>query len=127
MDTTVDVVGVYRIESHETVHLVEILVNNSKGVFDLSEFTQEISDQQKENWQVPWDEKILDIQGEKILADYFSVKEKPELWMGNVRIAFFFHYLDFSKPLITPFGLVTLSNESLIPNRLAEIEYESPD
>lgn len=127
MNTTIDVIGVYHVEADVPVHLIEILAKNSNGIFDLAEITQEIPDQSRRNWQAPWDEKILDHAGEKIIADYFSAREKPELWIGNIRMAFFFHYLDFSRPLLTPFGPITLSNECPKPNRLSEIEYESPN
>ncbi len=127
MNTTIEVIGIYPTEADESVHLVEILVRNSEGRFDLSEFTQEVNGQPKQNWQVPWDERILDSIGEKVIADSFSVKKKPELWNGIVRLTFFFHYLDFFKPLITPFGLVPLINQKSKPDRLSEIEYKSPD
>ena len=127
MNTTINVVGVYKIEADQPVHLIEILVKNSEGIFDLSEITQEIPNQPKLNWQVPWDEKILDSAGEKVIADCFTANEKPELWVGNIRMLFFFHYVDFSKPLITPFGTVPLSNESPKPSRLSEIAFEAPD
>lgn len=125
MNTTIDVIGIY--DADVPVHLIEILVKNSNGIFDLAEITQEIPDQSRRNWQAPWDEKILDHTGKKIIADYFSAREKPELWIGNIRMAFFFHYLDFSRPLMTPFGPIILSNEGPKPNRLSEIEYESPN
>ena len=127
MNTTIDVIGVYDVEANAPVHLIEILVKNSNSIFDLAEITQEIPDQPRRNWQAPWDEKILDHAGKKIIADYFTAREKPELWIGNIRMAFFFHYLDFSRPLMTPFGPITLSNEGSKPNRLSEIEYESPN
>ncbi len=122
MNTTIEVIGIYPIEADESIHLVEILVRNSEGIFDLSEFTQEVNGQPKQNWQVPWDERILNSTGEKVIADSFSAKNKPELWNGNVRLTFFFHYLDFSKPLITPCGVVTLINQNSKPDCLSEIK-----
>ena len=129
MNTTIDVIGIYYVDVDVDVpvHLIEILVKSSNGIFDLAKITQEIPDQSRRNWQAPWDEKILDHTGKKIIADYFSAREKPELWIGNIRMAFFFHYLDSSKPLITPFGLITLPIESAKPNRLSEIKYEPPE
>ena len=126
MNTTIEIAGIYPVEANVPVHLIEILIKNSKASFDLVEITQEIPDKPKQNWQVPWDEKILDQADENVIADYFSIRERPELWIGNVRMAFFFHYLDISKPLITPFGLANLPIESKKPNRLITIEYESP-
>lgn len=127
MNPAIDVIGIYRVETDQSVHLIEILVKNLKGKFDLSEITQEIDGQPKRNWQVPWDEKILDSAGERVIADCFLAEQKPELWMGNIRMVFFFHHINFSKPLITPFGPLNLLNESSRPDRLSEIAYESPD
>lgn len=127
MNTTVEVIGIYPIELNKPVHLIEILIKNSEGVFDLTEITQAVPNQPKLNWQVPWEEKILDGAGERVIADCFAANEKPELWVGNVRMVFFFHNVDFSRPLITPFGRVTLPSESPMPNRLSEIAYGTPD
>jgi hypothetical protein len=43
-----------------------------------------------------------------------------------LRAAFFFHYLDLSQPLLTPFGPVTVPPESPVPPHLAAIKYEQP-
>jgi hypothetical protein len=127
MDTTVEIIGVYPVDAEEPVHIIEILVKNSKDIFDLSEFTQDIHAQPKEGWQVPWDEKLLDIDGRKVVADDLLLSKKHQLWIGDIRIIFFFHYLDFSKALITPFGPVNLPEERPRPERLSQINYESPD
>lgn len=127
MNITIEIVGVYRVEANASVHLIEILIKNSKASFDLAEITQRIPNESKQLWQVPWDEKILDQAGEKIITDDFLAIKKPELWIGDVRMAFFFHNLDFSKPLITPFGPVNLPIESVKPLRLSGIDYERPD
>jgi len=127
MDTTVEIIGVYPVVAEEPIHIIEILVKNSKGIFDLSEFTQDIHAQSKESWQVPWDEKLLDIDGRKVVADDLLLSKKHQLWIGDIRIIFFFHYLDFSKPLMTPFGFVNIPEEKPRPERLSQINYESPD
>jgi hypothetical protein len=127
MRATIEIVGVYPIEAREPVHLIEIQVKNSKGVFDVGKFTQEVPNTPKSNWQVPYDEKILDPTGEKIVADGFLATGKRELWTGNVRMAFFFHYLDLSQPLKTPFGDIALPHETEKPRRLSAIKYVAPD
>jgi len=127
MDTTIEVVGAYPHDKKIPVHLIEILVQNSQGKFDLSAFTQEIPLQSKEYWQVPWDEKLLDEDGNNIIANDSLLSREKRLWVGKLRIIFFFHHLDLSKPLITPFGFVDLPKETPKPKRLSQIIYESPD
>jgi hypothetical protein len=126
MTATVEILGLHPVQANEPVHLLEIMVRNSDGVFDIDQFTQEISDEPKDNWQVPYDEKILNANGDGILADGFETQNIPELWTGNVRLAFFFHFLDVSKTLNTPFGDVRLPEETERPSRLAIMEYEEP-
>jgi hypothetical protein len=45
---------------------------------------------------------------------------------GKARVAFFFHYLDLSKPLLTPAGTLALPPPKKIPARLKDIVYEAP-
>jgi hypothetical protein len=45
---------------------------------------------------------------------------------GDWRVAFFFHYLDFSKPLLSPAGPLELPEPSPRPSRLQFFEYEPP-
>ncbi len=127
MDTTIEIIGVYPINNQTPVHLVEIIVRNSRSKFELSEFTQEVSSQPKKYWQVPWDEKLLDKLGRKVIADDFVLSKESDLWHGDLRLIFFFHYLDCTKPLLTPFGPVEIPKEKSKPKRLGFIGYESPD
>lgn len=126
MATSVEIIGLHPVKANEPVHLLEIMVKNSEGIFGIIKFTQEIPTEPKDNWQVPYDEKILNTEGDEIVADGFDAENKPELWKGDVRLAFFFHYLDLSKPLKTPFGDIVLPKESKRPNRLSIMEYEEP-
>lgn len=127
MTISIEIIGVYSIPNYDEVHLMEIVVKDSNQKLDLSEITQEIPGQPKEYWQVPWDEKLLNQTGDAIIADYFSLKNEPGLWIGNLRLVFFFHYLDLSKPLMTPFDSIKLPKEDPIPKRLSQINYEPPD
>ena len=43
-----------------------------------------------------------------------------------MRYAFFFHYLDFEKPLVTPAGSLSVPKATNAPAHLKDIEYESP-
>ena len=118
MTTSVEIVGVHPIDADEPCHLIELIVRGATGKFDIGAITQEIPGEPQDNWQVPWDEIVLD-------ADGASTAANPR-WTGNVRIAFFFHYLDRSRPLITPFGDVSIPGETPQPSRLAILAYEPP-
>ena len=123
-----EIVGIYRIEATETVHLIEVTFNNVDVVPDLIGFTQALPDQPRENWQVPYDECLLDSSGSSIIdsGGQFS-PDHPELWKGNVRMAFFFHDLDLAKPIRTPYGEMVLPREEKLPGRLTMIKYDPPD
>ena len=123
----IDILGVYPIKSTEPCHLIELSINSINNPLDISKITQEDTTNSEDNWQVPYLEHILDFSGNEILADDFEIDDKPELWKENIRLVFFFHYLKLDKPLITPFGDISLPAESELPNRLNIIKYEPID
>ena len=108
MATQAKILGVHPVEADEPVHLVELLVEGNVDDFDIGEVTQEVSGQPKSNWQAPYDERVL------------------EESKGKIRYAFFFHYIDLEKPLITPAGSLQLPKSTSLPAHLQDIEYESP-
>jgi hypothetical protein len=123
---SVEVVGVYPVpEAHEPVHLIELVVRNSTG-FDPASFSQPDPDQPEENWQVAYDERALNESGDTPITGSFELSRRPDLLKGDVRLAFFMHYLDPTRPLMTPFGAVELPNPTDRPPRLSTIEYEEP-
>ncbi len=120
----VNIIGVYPVEeTAEPCYLIEVVVDDFQGDVDLAEFTQEIPGQPRENWQVPWDEYVLD---EKGVSGELAPFPGPLRVFGSQRIAFFFHYLDFSRPLITPIGQVHFPMATQRPDRLSFMGYESP-
>ena len=122
---TMKVIGIYPIKASEPVHMIEMSTEDSITLFDLSSITQEVSGQPKENWQVPYMEHILNQDGTEILANDLEIMAKPELLQGNLRLVFFFHYLDLQKPLISPWGKIILPDETEKPERI-KIQYEEP-
>jgi len=102
------VIGVHPVQADEPVHLVELLIEGDVTEFDIGDVTQEVPGQPKSNWQVPYDERVIEESGEKM------------------RYAFFFHYLDFKKPLLTPAGALSVPKATKAPAHLKDIEYESP-
>jgi hypothetical protein len=81
----------------------------------------------KEMWQCAWLEQILNAQGNKILGIAEELGGKLELFRGDIRVAFFMHYIDLARPLITPFGTVRLPKPRRLPRRLSMINYEEPE
>ena len=101
------IIGVHLVETLEPCYLIEIEFDEPcHHDFDWGEITQEEPNQPSEAWEMPWDEQPID---------------DDELnWV------FFFHYLDLSKPLITPFGDLPLPKPTPLPEHLEGIEYEEP-
>ncbi|RPI72605.1 MAG: hypothetical protein EHM38_01660 [Geobacteraceae bacterium] len=121
----ISVIGSYPVDgSPEPCYLVEILIEEFQGELDFADFTQEVDGLSKDNWQMPWDEHILDDDG---LSGQLAPFPGPLKIRGAQRLAFFFHYLDLSVPLTTPMGPVPLPKPSPRPDRLAFIKYEAPD
>jgi hypothetical protein len=83
-----------------------VVLSSPECDYDWNGITQKTPGQPRYNWQVPRDEQ--------------SLKNSKTNWV------FFFHYLDLSKPLITPDGLLELPPSSSIPDYLRDIKYEKP-
>lgn len=126
MRATIEVLGVYPVEADEPCHLIEIRVVGSRERIDLGSFTQVVDGQPRDNWQVPYDEKLLNKDGTKVLVEVGDGIEDEQLWKGDVRAAFFLHYLDVGRPLETPLGPVSMPTPEPRPKRLSFIEYEPP-
>lgn len=101
----VKIIGVYNVPKKKNVHLIEILIN-TKDKYEIGEFTQEDPTADRLSWQAPYDECYLDYKGIKLR------KSKTN------RFAFYFHYLDFNRKLLTPFGLFELPKSRKLPKRL---------
>jgi len=100
-------IGIYNVEGESDVHLLEFEIESEQ--IDVGKFTQKEDRIDKMNWQVPWDEKFIDVE-------------------GSIKLVFFFHFLDLSKPLITPFGVIELMKTEQMPSRLSRIMvYEKPN
>ena len=102
MANPVQVIGVHPVVAGEPVHLVELQTDVDD--FDFGNVTQNIPGQPRSHWQVAYDERKV----------------------GENRFAFFFHYLDMAKPLLSPAGPLELPLEAPIPEHLQGITYEQP-
>jgi hypothetical protein len=120
----VDLIGVYDIDNHDEVKLVELIVKENIDEFDPGQITQEIKNIDRLNWQTAYDEKYLDLEGNKIIGDDFK---KPKN-LSEFRIVFYFHYPDLTKPLIAQYGLIKLKEFESLPKRLSDlINYHTVD
>ena len=108
MTAQIRILGVHPIKADEPVHLIELVVEGSVEDFDFGEVTQEVEGESSDNWQVPYDERLL---------------ERSE---GRLRYSIFFHYLDLQKTLTTPIGAARLPSPTDVPQHLEEFAYERP-
>jgi hypothetical protein len=113
----IEVIGVYPIPAPEPCHLVEVLIAGGKPADVVASITQETAGQPRNNWQVPYDEHYLTADGTKP-EEFAPVSED--------RVAFFFHYLDLRRPLLSAGGALQLPAPSSCPARLEFIRYEPP-
>jgi len=121
----INLVGVYNVDGQSDVHLLEFKINSNHENIDIGEFTQKVEGTDRLNWQTPWDEKYLNEAGTEVTGDWLN---EPVDSNEKTRLAFFFHFLDFDKPLETPFGKIVLQQPTVIPERLEGlVEYEEPD
>ena len=107
MEKRIRIIGVHPISANEPCHIVEIELKAPSDEFDFGAVTQEVPDQSRDNWQVAYDEQQV--------GDDESCR-----WV------FFFHYLNFERPLLTPLGPITVPEPTPLPTHLSEIEYYEP-
>jgi hypothetical protein len=123
----IDVLGVHRVRAKEPCFLIEIIVRESTGCFDVGKIAQKTTN--PPSHQVAYDERILNADGRHELSETcldWPDRSDDYRWIGDIRITFFLHYLDLEKPLETPFGSVELPDSTPRPSRLRFIKYQSP-
>jgi hypothetical protein len=108
MTNQAKIIGVHKVDAEEPVYLIEIELLGDIKAFDFEDVTQVMPDRPRANWQAAFDEREV---------------QSPT---ANRRFAFFFHYLDLDLPLTTSLGDLPLPDATPIPERLADIRYESP-
>ncbi len=67
----IEVIGVYPVRADEPCHLVELWVRELKGELPVADFTQEVEGQPRDNWQVPYDERVLNEAGTAQVGEQF--------------------------------------------------------
>ncbi len=108
--------GVYKVKRNKEVLLLEFYIDCAPKDIDMGEFTQEAEGLPKIEWQVAYDEKYLNEDGDTVIG-YFGDETPGE----TTRVCFYIYFLDINKPLLTPFGPVTLTEPTAMPKRLRKI------
>ena len=114
-------------ERHEAEHavreelsgaaLLEVLVTGRDKRFDVGDFSQDGSD------QAPYNEAFLSADGTAVLSRWFDVPSGDTL-----RIAFYLHFFDPNRQLITSYGSIAVPPLQSIPQRLHDlVPYEAVD
>lgn len=121
----VNLIGLYSVDKNPDVTLVELLINKKASEIEIGEFTQQIENQPKRNWQAPFFEKYLNLEGTKIIGDEYNL---PKETNETTRLTFFIYFLDVNKSLLTPFGPLELKEKVNQPKRITElIRFEDPE
>lgn len=108
MENKATILGIHEVAGHDGVWLIEMVLRCATETFDFSEITQAGPNLSRDNWQVAYDEQLI---------------EKSDF---HERYAFFFHCVDFSMPLRTPLGNLELPLPTPMPEHLRRITYEMP-
>lgn len=104
----IEILGNYRI-GIEPWRLIELQASDLKGPLKFDDFALPVPGQQRSNWQVPWDERVI-AEGEH----------------GSDVRACFFLFVESDEPLLTPAGPVVLPPASERPPHLDFIQFEEP-
>lgn len=119
-----ELIGVYDVGEPPWV-LVELMLGGVEVLLDVSTFQLADPLLPEDNWQVAYDESVLDPSGTHLLEQWSGALPQPDLLTGDFRLCFFL-YVDCSRTLSTPTGPVVLPAASPKPDRLAFLEFEEP-
>ena len=136
MSHNVDVIGVYKVpieatvwakqgnisetnaETLKKVWLFEVQLDKLDRHFHAPDYTQSDPKLPRKEWQIAYDELFLDKEGKSRVSEEVG---------KAARIVFFFHYLNIDRPLITPYGKISIPIPRPFPNRLLSIvQYDVP-
>jgi hypothetical protein len=96
-------------EELSSIVLVEVLIRNQDENLNMIDFSQPGAD------QVAYDEGFLTLDGTELISRY----KKPE--NEDLRIAFFLHFFDPSKPVNTSYGELKVEKIESMPERLTQL------
>ena len=102
------------VEGQAGAKMEDLLAKREKA----SLFFQEDDVLPRNSWQAAYDERFFNEDGTKVIGSFF---EQDNLDFQETRVVFFLYFTDFTKPLLTQFGVIKLPEPSPMPDRLAEI------
>jgi hypothetical protein len=100
-------------ERFNDIYLFEVEIDEPDASFDPGLFTQEDAGRPRDDWQVAYDEKYLNVEGS-------SIQPKPAPG-EKIRIGFFFHAPKLNQPLLTQYGAIELPMPMAMPERLRNL------
>jgi hypothetical protein len=104
-------------EQLSSIVMIEALIENRDERFSVLDFTQPQDGVPRDNWQVAYAEAFLALDGNSLLVEGWT--EPPET--GDFRVAFFMHFWDETKPLLTSYGELPCPSVSEMPERLKRL------
>ncbi|QYU68389.1 hypothetical protein J4558_26900 [Leptolyngbya sp. 15MV] len=99
-----------------------VLVHDLDGPLDLAAWHLPIPHLPRENWQIPFDERLLTSEGWVRWALDGQLNPPAS---GRMRRCFWL-YMIAAGPLLTPFGAVSVPPSTKLPAHLAHLEFEPP-
>lgn len=100
-----------------SVVLLEVLVENRDARFRLADFTQQLDAVPRSSWQAAWAEAYLTADGESLLVERWQ----PLPDVDTFRIAFFLHYFQPGRPLLSSYGQLECPPLVDMPPRLTKL------
>lgn len=123
----ITILGVHPIEAEEPCDLLEVLIEDAPRPIDFGHFVQPDPGRPAQNWQTAYDEHYLAPSGDAFLnPDDPRSRPDPTTSGGRLRAAFFMHYFDTDRPIITPAGSIPPPPRTALPQRLTIVQYEAP-
>jgi hypothetical protein len=101
----------------ESVVLIEVIVKNRDDNFQIGDFTQEQEGRPRDGWQAPWGAKILAEGGESLVETRWNQLPQDK----DLRLAFYLHYYQPDKPLLTSYGERNCPPVEAMPARLRRL------
>jgi hypothetical protein len=111
-------------EQLESTVLVEAIVRDRDDHFQAGDFCQSRDDVPRDSWQVAWAEAYLTVDGVTRLEARWPDPPPAK----NFRVAFFLHYWNLARPLLSSYGELECPPVKDMPERLQRlVPYEPVD
>jgi hypothetical protein len=125
--TRIELHGIYNVDAPYLCHLVEISIFGcTKECEELHGIVYPVTVGGRKTEQSPFCEHYLSLVNGEILGNFTYAWDHPEIWLSDLRVAFLMHFLEPGRKIDTPCGTLTIPPASVMPKRLATIQYLSP-